>query len=259
MKCAVEGCERDALYKGEQLCQKHYFRKWRNGTTNLVRTRKYRLQNPKGYQRIYEPNHPLSDKRGYVYEHRAVLYSKIGDVPFTCDLCGVTLTWSTCHVDHIDNDVTNNKEENLRPTCSTCNTRRGMGEPVTWSRTHVIEFEGERKTPTEWARDSRVSVCGNQIVLRKMAGMSDADALFSAKKTHNGMVPRKKQTPPKHTRKNSISITINGETMTSAEWARRPECTVTDGAIRNRIKSGWDRVESVLTPKRATRRSTPRS
>lgn len=185
MKCKVDGCDRNALYKEAQLCQKHYFRQWRNGTTELVRSRKYRQQNTKGYQWIYEPNHPLRHKTsGYVAEHRFVLYATIGDNPFSCELCGKPLTWETCHVDHIDTDVTNNSIDNLRPTCSACNTWRGIGAPATWTRTHKIEFEGEKKTPAEWARDPRVSVCGHQIILRKKAGMSDEDALFSPKKTH---------------------------------------------------------------------------
>ena len=37
MKCRAEGCENDAVYKKEQLCQKHYFRQKRYGTTELTR------------------------------------------------------------------------------------------------------------------------------------------------------------------------------------------------------------------------------
>lgn len=37
MKCCVEGCERDAHYKAAQLCQMHYFRQRRYGTTETVK------------------------------------------------------------------------------------------------------------------------------------------------------------------------------------------------------------------------------
>jgi hypothetical protein len=103
-----------------------------------------------------------------------------------CELCGVGLTWATVHIDHIDNCRGNNSRSNLRPTCPTCNTRRGMRAPAEWTRTHKIEFEGECKTPAEWARDPRVRLSGHQIILRKKAGMSDAEALFAPKRTHNG-------------------------------------------------------------------------
>jgi hypothetical protein len=50
----------------------------------------------------------------------------------------------------------------------------------------AITFDGETKTPHEWSKDPRVSVSGSQIRLRKKAGMSDEQALFAPKKTHNG-------------------------------------------------------------------------
>lgn len=188
MKCRVDGCESGAKYKDAQLCQKHYFRLRRSGTTELAqRVAKYRQSNPAGYQWIHEPDHPLRHKTtGYVAEHRFVLYEKIGDREFSCELCGKPLTWETCHVDHIDDDVTNNSVGNLRPTCSTCNTRRGRRDPTEYEWAHVLEFDGIRKTAAEWARDPRVAVSRAQIINRKRSGMTDEEALFSGKKTHNG-------------------------------------------------------------------------
>lgn len=185
MLCCVNGCERDAQYKKDRLCQKHYFRKWRYGTVELQKSAAPRHENPQGYQWILAPDHPLRHKNGkYVAEHRAVLFSKIGPGPMCCAICGKGLTWDTCKVDHIDENVRNNEISNLRPTCNFCNTRRGMSRPVEWSRTHSIEFDGMRMTAAEWARDPRVKVCGRQIILRKKSGMSDEDALFAPKKTH---------------------------------------------------------------------------
>ena len=184
-KCCVEGCDRDAMYKEKELCQKHYFRQWRYATTELTKSRKPRIENPDGYQFLWMPGHPLVQKTGYVAEHRSVLYSAIGAGPMACEICAKQLTWATCHADHIDRNVRNNDRLNLRPLCSACNTHRDMPPPVDWNRTHVIEFDGLRMTPAEWARDPRVHICGRQIVLRKKSGMSDEQALFSPKITHN--------------------------------------------------------------------------
>lgn len=244
MQCKVDGCDRDAHYKADQLCQKHYFRQSRYGTTELTRTRKERLENPQGYQWIYRPDHPLRhQKSGYVAEHRAVLYADLGEGPLACELCAKPLTWKTCHVDHIDEDVRNNARANLRPTCSRCNTRRSMPAPVEWNRTHCIEFEGVRLTPAEWARDPRVKVCGRQIVLRKMAGMSDEQALFAPKITHNGKPAtdkRPRKTQAKHQRSNAVAITCDGRTMTAAEWVREPGVTVSRAGLVWRLRQGWE-------------------
>lgn len=185
MKCNVDGCESDAHYKAAQLCQKHYFRVRRNGVTDTVRSRKYRQENPQGYQWVYDPGHPLAHKTsGYVCEHRAVLYGSIGEGPMQCAMCGTGLTWGTCHVDHIDCNVRNNNLDNLRPTCIGCNTRRGRRPEYLSSSNSAIEFDGEIKTAYEWARDPRVKLSGSAILRRKKRGLTDADCLFAEKTTH---------------------------------------------------------------------------
>lgn len=124
MDCVIPECDRSADYKKQQVCQKHYFRFMRNGSYE-PRQRKYRIQNPAGYQKLSESNHPLANKDGYVYEHRFVVYNHYGtDLP-SCELCGKATDWETCHIDHKDNDVSNNLLGNLRPVCRPCNTMRG--------------------------------------------------------------------------------------------------------------------------------------
>ena len=110
-------------------------------------------------------------------EHRAVLYADLGDGPLACELCGKPLTWATCQVDHIDTDVRNNARGNLRPTCSVCNTRRGMRLPFEWSRTLAVSFNGETKTPFEWARDPRVNVSNATIVqrIKRVSGLTSGN------------------------------------------------------------------------------------
>lgn len=193
MKCRVDGCCRDVYYGGKMLCQMHYFRMMRNGTFDLVGRlnasgekikRKMRRSNPAGYQLLFMPNHPLSMSDGYVYEHRKVVYDMYGENLPNCQICAKPTNWVTCHIDHIDNDVTNNIPSNLRPLCPTCNTMRDVRIWHKHKRCMSITFDGKTMTPEEWARDDRVSLSGSGIRTRKHKGMSDFDALFAPKTTH---------------------------------------------------------------------------
>jgi 5-methylcytosine-specific restriction endonuclease McrA len=189
MQCSVTGCDREARYKADALCQKHYFRKWRNGTTEKVRkAANPRIEDGRGYQFIHAPGHPLCTKgQIYVAEHRLVLFARIGHSEMACELCGTSLDWKTVDVDHIDENPRNNEPENLRPLCMRCNIWRSM--PPAYLRMKgatCLEFDGVKKTPNEWSKDPRVKVSGSTIRRRKEQGMSDEDALFGQKKTHNG-------------------------------------------------------------------------
>jgi hypothetical protein len=81
----------------------------------------------------YRPGHPLSDRNGYVGEHRAVLYDRIGPGPHHCHWCGTEVNWmpgsgarrGALVVDHLDNDAFNNADANLVPACQPCNGTRG--------------------------------------------------------------------------------------------------------------------------------------
>lgn len=245
MLCKVNDCGKEARYKAACLCQKHYFRVRRYGTTDTTRTGKGRDRyvTPSGYVYVRRPGHPLSISNGLVAEHRAVVYDDLGPGPMNCELCGLVVTWETVHIDHIDETTDNNVRSNLRPTCSVCNTRRGMTAPVEWKRTHKITFEGESKTPTEWARDPRVQVSGHQIVQRKAAGMSDHEALFAPKRTHNGnSKPRKRPYKP------FIYYDHGGKSLTLSQWAREPGVFVSAIAIKQRLKKGWPLAEALFTP-----------
>jgi len=253
MKCKVEGCDRECKhYPGKGICQMHYFRMMRYGTyeTTKVGKRKERTENDMGYQMLHRPDHPLAMANGSVYEHRAVVYERYGEVLPDCELCGKRLTWETAHIDHIDEDVRNNHDSNLRPLCNPCNTLRGRYKyPEHLRKGRIaLTFEGETKTANEWARDPRVSVTNTTITRRKREGMSDYDCLFAPKITHNGRLPVKKPNPPKYTRKNSIALEWNGERKTAAEWSRDPRVSVSDGTIRNRVKAGMSVQETLFNP-----------
>lgn len=185
-KCKIDGCDRDAMYKADQVCQKHYFRKMRNGSYHLERkTKKSRLENPAGYQLIYKPDHQLSQANGYVYEHRYVAFQKYGENLPNCEICGNATSWDpyTTHIDHIDENVKNNNPDNLRPLCNSCNVTRSRKPPTEWERSSAIEFEGKVDTAHGWSRDERVSVGGRTIRARIKDGWSIADALFTPSKT----------------------------------------------------------------------------
>lgn len=244
MQCKVEGCDSEARYKADQLCQKHYHRQWRYGTTDAVKRVKARerIEDKRGYQYIYAPDHPLTARgQWYIGEHRAILYAALGSGPMQCAICGCALTWATCQADHIDENPRNNNRDNLRPTCRPCNTRRGRKPEYMYSE-HKVTFEGETKTPTEWSRDPRVHVSRGAIVARLRAGMTPADALFAPKMTHNGKPPKptQRKTEALHQRSNAVAITCNGKTLTAAEWAREPGVTVSRAGLIWRLRQGWE-------------------
>ncbi len=75
-------------------------------------------------------DHPLSDTRGQIAEHRKVLYDKIGPGPHMCHWrCGRMLSWDggpqlgIC-ADHLDNNRLNNDPDNLVPSCRRENIAR---------------------------------------------------------------------------------------------------------------------------------------
>lgn len=193
MKCKIENCNKDVMYKVKGICQMHYFRFMRNGNYKLKskedklptkdRPKKYRVSNPDGYQKINEPLHPLVDSSGYVYEHRYVYYEEVDHNPKSCEMCGIAVDWYRCHIDHIDTDVTNNDKYNLRCLCRACNTFRGhtsisMGKII-------ITIDGKSLTSAGWARQDGVKVSGATIMRRVRAGYSDYEAVYMKRKTHH--------------------------------------------------------------------------
>lgn len=98
--CVFEGCSRQCLARG--LCGKHWEQAKREGrlsTFPLVRDGK-RAQGD--YVAVYEPEHPLAAKGGYVLEHRKVVYDAGIDVP------------KGYIVHHLNEDPSDNRLENLQ-------------------------------------------------------------------------------------------------------------------------------------------------
>lgn len=88
-----------------------------------------------GYEYIYNPSHPLSNKSGKVYVHRIVASGKIG-----------RLISSEEHVHHIDGDKLNNNPENL--------------QIVSNSEHNKIEWEKKGFSPYE---SHYCSSCGKEL------------------------------------------------------------------------------------------------
>lgn len=162
-------------------------RHWRNGTTDIVRKRQYRItRGQRGYVSVYEPKHPLAQYGGYVYEHRFVMYKKYGSVLPPCAMCEAIVDWKTVHVDHIDERRNNNEEANLRILCRGCNTHRNRKERHKEPGKTSLTANGKTMTASEWSRQPGVVVSNSTIMYRKRnLGFSDYDAIYSPRVTHH--------------------------------------------------------------------------
>lgn len=126
--CSIHKCEGKATRAAGTLCETHYYRHRRTGTTD----KRARAVTPRsdGYLVIFSPAHPLAQKNGHLFEHRRVLFEKIGLGEHPCHWCRRTLKWKArwedaIVADHHDGDRSNNAPENLVPSCHDCNTSRG--------------------------------------------------------------------------------------------------------------------------------------
>jgi len=136
---------------------------------------------------MHLPNHKLSSKGGLIREHTVVAYAKYGDTLPNCELCDKELYWGgrSTHIDHMDNNKSNNNPENLRPLCNGCNSSRPYREGgKIRDGALYISFGGRVMSAKMWAKEPDVMVSSGTIRNRKKSGMSDYDCLFKEKITH---------------------------------------------------------------------------
>src|SRR5690606_14603157 len=146
--CKVEGCDRKSDYKTADVCQKHYFRMMRNGTYDLIQTRKKIITRAPyrnctdGYVLEYCAGHKLAHSNGYVYQHRKVMYDDFGENIPPCEWCGKPSSWNSrgTHIDHIDKNRSNNARSNLRVLCNSCNVSRTIKSHHSYSHCSAIEW-----------------------------------------------------------------------------------------------------------------------
>jgi hypothetical protein len=124
---------------------------------------------PLRYSARYLPNHPLAIANGCVAEHRRVLYAKIGDGPHACTWCRRTVRWmpgvhyhpDALAADHLNGDTTDNRPENLIPSCIACNRQRADQRLLTDGEPSVVLRDGRRAR----AEERRCEECGEAFLV----------------------------------------------------------------------------------------------
>jgi hypothetical protein len=127
--------------RGKALyCPMHKSRLQRHG--RLGPNARDRHSHRDGYIKIKRAEHPLADANGWAYEHRVILFEKIGPGEHPCHWCGKALSWERSYprdlealiVDHLDDQKDNNDPGNLVPACSVCNFRRSEPLVKRWGK-----------------------------------------------------------------------------------------------------------------------------
>ena len=158
--CSAEGCNKDVRSPGAAFCEKHYYQMRRNGYLGpkTVPPPPRIRAHTAGYKLLYSPKHPLATRgqQSRIYEHRAVYYEHHGAGPFECVHCGAVVTWEMMHVDHLDDDPSNNGISNLGASCPACNQARGHQKIRRTMRSRFatqIAWQGRTQSVQDWAEE----------------------------------------------------------------------------------------------------------
>lgn len=126
-QCVIDGCSNFRRSGRAKLCEMHYYRKRRTGSTG-DRAGPAPQKTAGGYV-LLKAAHPLAIKNGWVAQHRQVAYDANNGVCPSCHWCGRPVTWKGCHVDHLNGVKDDNRAENLVVSCPQCNRSRGAAWP----------------------------------------------------------------------------------------------------------------------------------
>lgn len=157
-QCSLAGCERPSRTKRGALCEVHYYRRYRTGTfDDPSYKRRYAVRH--GYIRLVGTDCPIAGENGSVMEHRKVLYEAIGPGQHECHWCRKPVRWSKMQrcannlvVDHLNSVTSDNRRENLVPSCQRCNAARGLfmkwvmshrDDPFLWQLFHEARLSKE--------------------------------------------------------------------------------------------------------------------
>lgn len=182
-QCSVDGCELPSRSLGAGLCEAHYMRHRRNGHLSLmseVSPPEDVVTHSHGYLLEYRPGHWLADRLSgnRVYQHRRVFFDAHGEGPFNCNWCGVHVSWSDMHVDHLNAIRDDNRLENLVSSCAKCNQKRGhekIGVTARQKSEAKIDWNGESLTAGQWAK--RLGISRNSVRWRLNNGWPQERAL----------------------------------------------------------------------------------
>lgn len=183
--CTADGCTKPARSGRSKYCEMHYYRLRRIGRLDLPQRGKARHRQSGGYWRVSAQGHPAADATWFAYEHRRVFYDAHGAGPFECHVCGSQVWFDDMHVDHINDDPSDNRCCNLAPACPTCNQSRGFEKMRITSRANAKQYTAHGKTMclSEWSEHLGISRAS--IVWRMRNGWPN-DQVFSPRQGKSG-------------------------------------------------------------------------
>lgn len=168
--CSASGCDRLCRSRNAGYCEAHYYQMRRNGHLG-PKQRPEVTEHSGGYRLVAAPGHPMAKGNYRAYEHRVVFYDANGEGPFQCHVCNDEIGWDTMHVDHLDDDPTNNQIANLAPACPTCNQGRGYHKMKRTCRlvrsTTWVTWGGRTAPVGDWAEEIGISLTSMKRRLRE--------------------------------------------------------------------------------------------
>ena len=177
--CGVDGCDAHANRVKAKMCEKHYMRQRRRGTTDKY-SRKLEIKHSHGYILLADDAHPLMNGKpsgSRIYKHRAVFFDNYGGGDQNCNWCGKVVSFDDMHVDHVNAIRDDNRLENLVASCPACNRSRGVEKlkQTMRKRGTNITHNGVTRHISEWASD--LGITPQSLRFRLKAGWPLQDAL----------------------------------------------------------------------------------